>query len=188
MKSLYKWRGFILGVLGLGLIVTPPSPLKYGPTIVAAILLAVGILLRIFARRTIGEHTRGNTHVAPTLVTTGAYSLMRHPLYVSNSFIASAAIIFHLGFDLWTIPFFVALFALEFALSKAEDQFLKATFQEKWIEWSAKTWAFFPNPRNFVATAQPRTFFQTLRADFSTWLWVILLIFLLYSRKVFFGA
>ena len=188
MKSLYKWRGFILGVLGLGLIVTPPSPLKYGPTIVAAILLAVGILLRIFARRTIGEHTRGNTHAAPTLVTTGAYSLMRHPLYVSNSFIASAAIIFHLGFGLWTIPFFVAFFALEFALSKAEDQFLKTTFQEKWIEWSAKTWAFFPNPRNFVATAQPRTFFQTLRADFFTWLWVILLIFLLYSRKVFFGA
>lgn len=188
MKSLYRWRGFILGALGIGLIAAPASPLRYGPTIAAAILLAVGILLRIFARRTIGEHTRGNTHAAPTLVTTGSYSLMRHPLYVSNTLIASGAILFHLGFDLWTIPFFVTLFALEFALSKAEDQFLKSTFQGKWIEWSAKTWAFFPNPGNYVASAQPRTFFQSLRADISTWLWVILLIFLLYSRKVFLGA
>ena len=188
MKRIYKWRGFILGLLALGLFITPAAPLQYGSTTTATLLLVVGILLRIFARRTIGEHTRGVVHAAPTLVTTGAYSLMRHPLYVSNTFIASGAILFHLGFELWALPFFAFLFSLEFALSKAEDRFLESSFQDEWNNWKDRTWAFFPNPRNFRPTPQPTSFFQSLWADRSTWLWVFLLIFVLYSKKVFLGA
>ena len=188
MKRIYKWRGFILGLLALGLFITPAAPLQYGPTTTAAVLLIVGALLRIFARRTIGEHTRGVVHAAPTLVTTGTYSLMRHPLYVSNTLIASGAILFHLGFELWTVPFLVVPLSLEFALSKAEDRFLESTFQDEWKNWKARTWAFFPNPRNFTPTPQPRSFFQSLWADRSTWLWVFLLIFALYGKKVFLGA
>ena len=188
MKRIYKWRGFILGLLALGLFISPAAALQYGPTITAATLLVLGILLRIFARRTIGEHTRGVVHAAPTLVTTGAYSLMRHPLYVSNTLIASGAIFFHLGFELWALPFLAVLFSLEFALSKAEDRFLEGYFQDEWKYWKARTWAFFPNPRNFRPTPQPRSFFQSLWADRSTWLWVFLLIFVLYGKKVFLGA
>ncbi len=188
MKRIYKWRGFILGLLALGLFITPAAPLQYGPTTTAALLLIVGILLRVFARRTIGEHTRGVIHTAPTLVTTGTYSLMRHPLYVSNTLIASGAILFHLDFEVWAIPFLAVLLSLEFALSKAEDRFLESTFQDDWKNWKARTWAFFPNPRNFRPTPQPRSFFQSLWADRSTWLWVFLLIFVLYSKKVFLGA
>lgn len=188
MKRIYKWRGFILGLLALGLFITPAAPLQYGPTTTAAVLLIAGILLRVFARRTIGEHTRGLVHAAPALVTTGTYSLMRHPLYVSNTLIGSGAILFHLGFELWALPFLAVLFSLEFALSKAEDRFLESTFQDEWKNWKARTWAFLPNPRNFRPTPQPRSFFQSLWADRSTWLWVFLLIFVLYGKKVFLGA
>lgn len=188
MKRIYKWRGFILGLLALGLFITPAAPLQYGPTTAAAVLLILGILLRIFARRTIGEHTRGVVHAAPALVTTGTYSLMRHPLYVSNTLIASGAILFHLDFEVWAIPFLAVLLSLEFALSKAEDRFLESSFQDEWKNWKARTWAFFPNPRNFKPTPQPRSFFQSLWADRSTWIWVILLIFVLYGKKVFLGA
>jgi protein-S-isoprenylcysteine O-methyltransferase Ste14 len=179
MKILYKWRGFILGALTLGLLFTPGSTLSLMPGIIAATLLLVGIFLRVFARRSIGEHTRGSVHEAPELMTTGAYSLMRHPLYLSNTMIACAAIVFHLGFSWEAIPFAITLLLFECSLALGEDRFLKKLFGERWTLWASKTWAFLPNPAHFRATEKNRSLFQTLRADTSTWIWIILLALIL---------
>ena len=183
MKTLYKWRGFILGALAVGLLLVPAAPLEHdegvATTATSAVLLLIGILLRIFARRSIGEHTRGSVHEAPELVTTGAYSLMRHPLYLSNTLIACAAIIFHLGFSWTAIPFGVALLLFECTLALAEDRFLKDLFGEQWALWANRTWAFLPNPAHFRVSEKSRSFFQSLRADTSTWIWIILLALIL---------
>ena len=179
MKILYKWRGFILGALAIGLLLVPGKNLDLVQGVVAATLLLIGILLRIFARRSIGEHTRGSVHEAPELVTTGTYSLMRHPLYLSNTLIAGAAIIFHLGFSWAAIPFGVTLILFECILAHAEDRFLKKLFGERWTDWASRTWAFLPNPAHFKASEKSRSFFQSLRADTSTWIWIILLVLIL---------
>lgn len=179
MKILYKWRGFILGALAVSLLLIPGKTLNLAQGVVTATLLLAGILLRIFARTSIGEHTRGSVHEAPELMTTGAYSLMRHPLYLSNTLIACAAIIFHLGFSWTAIPFGVAVILFECVLALAEDRFLKNLFGERWTNWANKTWAFLPNPAHFKRSEKSRSFFQSLCADTSTWIWIILLALIL---------
>jgi len=175
MKTFYKWRGFILGAMAATLLLVPGKDLNLEQGVVAASLLLIGILLRIFARMSIGEHTRGSVHEAPELTTTGTYSLMRHPLYLSNTLIAGAAIIFHLGFSWEALPFGGAVILFECSLALAEDHFLKKLFGERWTRWASRTWAIFPNPAHFSASEKSRSFFQSLRADSSTWIWIILL-------------
>ena len=165
--------------MAIGLLIAPEINLSLAPGIVAAALLLMGVLLRVFARRSIGEHTRGSVHEAPELMTTGAYSLMRHPLYLSNTLIACAAIFFHLGFSWMAIPFGLAVILFECTLAHAEDRFLKNLFGERWTLWASKTWAFLPNPAHFKASENSRSFFQSLYADFSTWVWIILLALIL---------
>ena len=183
MNALYKWRGFILGTMGLALVLFPATPLepRAGKIVVAmaATLLLAGILLRGLARMSIGEHTRGSVHDAPDLVTTGMYSLVRHPLYLSNTLIACAAILFHLGFSWVAIPFVTAILLLEFILAKTEDRFLKRRFGDRWNNWAGETWAFLPNPFHFKPSKVYRSFFSAIRADASTWIWIIFVVFVL---------
>lgn len=195
MKFLYAYRGWILGVFAVVLLAMPPMPLEMltvSDLLFITMMFVVFVLVRIQARRTIGEHTRGFKHDADRLVTEGIYSRMRHPLYLSNTGIAYSFIVLHLGFTLYAIPFVVFLVLFEVALSKMEDHYLEKCFGEQWKSWAAKTHGFFPSLKRIPVDTgaedslpfRRRSFLQAFCADRSTWIWLALIIFLILLRKI----
>lgn len=194
---LYRFRGYILGIIAIVLVTVPPSvfPKNFGANdfeindclagiLVAVLLYVVSALLRVQSRRFIGEHTRGYVHAADKLVTVGPYSRVRHPLYISNTGFAFGIAFFHLGASLWVIPFMIVVVAFEVTLSRMEDRFLEQKFGDVWRTWAAKTPAFVPRPCDSKHVIPQRTFCQAFFADSSTWLWLLFCNLLLVLRKV----
>ena len=183
-KLLYRFRGYILALFAVALVVCPASPLprdlshrsEFVPYIAALFLYACGIALRVRARQYIGQHTRGNTHEADELVTVGPYAYCRHPLYTSNTCIAVGAVFFHLGTSQLFVLFAPALLLFEFSLARAEDRFLEEKFGDTWRAWAQKAPVFPYNPAVLFpkkAPAPKRTFFQAFKADASSWFWFV---------------
>ena len=201
---LYRFRGYILGLIAIALVITPPcvfsTEIRSGvfcmDRCVLGILIAIPIyvvsaFLRVQSRRFIGAHTRGHVHAADTLVTCGPYARVRHPLYISNTGFALGVAFFHLGVSLWVVPFMVLVVAFEVSLSRIEDRFLERKFGDVWRNWTCGTPAFFPRlgcPNGSSCDSKhvpaQRTFWQAFFADSSTWLWLFFCNLLLILRKV----
>lgn len=198
---LYRFRGYILGLIAIALVITPPcvfsTEIRSGNfcvdhcvlgMLIAITLYVVSAFLRVQSRRFIGEHTRGHVHAADALVTCGPYASVRHPLYVSNTGFALGLAFFHLGVSLWVVPFMLVVVAFEIALSRIEDCFLEKTFGDVWRAWAAKTPAFFPRLGGTACGSSrvpaQRTFWQAFFADSSSWLWLLFCNLLLVLRKV----
>ncbi len=200
-KLLYKFRGWILGLFALGLLIVPGAPLK--PSILPAafstfLLITLSAFMRVQARRSIGEHTRGYTHAADSLVTTGIYSRLRHPLYVSNTGIAVSAIWWHFGINIVgdyspeqntsyviAAAFALGIAAFEILLSRMEDHFLEGKFGDQWRSWASGTPAFFPSLRPTSSQdAFQRSFSAAFIADRSSWFWILFYFTLLTLRKL----
>ena len=179
-KGLYRFRGYILAVMGIALIAVPPGV----HSLAALPLFLAGAALRIRARQFIGSHTRGSKHEAESLVVDGPYACTRHPLYISNTLIALSAILFHLGTDLMAIPFAVAVFCFEAYLAHAENRFLEKKFGDTWRAWTPSFGKCFKSRAN--ANARPkRSFSRAFCDDWATWVWLLLYNLVLLSRKTF---
>ena len=189
---LYRFRGTILGIIAVALAIAPPSlfPEKFyindciAGIFIALPLYVVSAFLRVQTRRYIGEHTRGKVHAADSLVTSGPYSRVRHPLYVSNTGFALGIAFFHLGVSLWVLPFVFVVVVFEKTLSRIEDRFLERKFGDTWRAWALKTPAFLPRLGESKHALPQRTFWQAFFADSSTWLWLLFCNLLLVLRKV----
>lgn len=98
-------------------------------------LAALGQLWRIYAAGVIYKNRR--------LATTGAYSLVRHPLYLGNFLIL-------VGFAIagwhWVVLVVVVLFFLFYypAAIRYEDHKLEGIFGDDWRQWSGMTPGMFP--------------------------------------------
>jgi protein-S-isoprenylcysteine O-methyltransferase Ste14 len=201
---LYRFRGYILALFAVALLACPAAPfphvsldalaLKGGgmtciPYIGTLLFYALGIALRIRARQFIGQHTRGNTHEAATLVTTGPYAHMRHPLYTSNTYIALGAIFFHLGVSGLFHIFIIALALFEYALARAEDSFLEEKFGDTWRAWAQRTPMSSANIEALFCRnsggSPARTVLQAFRADASTWFWFVFFNLIMVLLKIY---
>jgi protein-S-isoprenylcysteine O-methyltransferase Ste14 len=107
---------------------------------------ALGLGIRVVTvgfvpRDTSGRNTR--EHVAASLNTTGAYSLMRHPLYVGNYFMWLGVALFPRR---WWSPLLVSLaFWLYYErIMFAEEEFLRRKFGAAYTRWAARTPAVIP--------------------------------------------
>jgi protein-S-isoprenylcysteine O-methyltransferase Ste14 len=80
---------------------------------------------------------------AHTLNTTGMYSLVRHPLYLGNFFIGLGVVLFvHLW---WVLIVYTLAFWIYYErIMLAEEAFLLKTFGNDFLDWAARTNAFFP--------------------------------------------
>lgn len=211
MNKLYAYRGWVLGVLAIAMLLFPGDPISdvwlSEVLPLSAVLLVSFSILRIQARRSIGEHTRGFTHDADRLVTEGIYSRIRHPLYLSNGGVGYAFVVLHMGFQPVALVFVVALFAFEFLLSRLEDRYLENRFGDEWRKWAAATPAFIPRLTLGNKTAAPlhpekvsgenasplhpekdcapakRSFLSAARADASTWFWLAVVVAIIVLRK-----
>jgi protein-S-isoprenylcysteine O-methyltransferase Ste14 len=99
------------------------------------VIAALGQAWRIYAAGVIYKNKR--------LATTGAYSLVRHPLYLGNFLILAG---FTLACANWAVVAVVAFFLLFYypAAIRYEDHKLQGLFGDEWQAWGTRTPAMFP--------------------------------------------
>ena len=95
---------------------------------------------------TSGRNTQGQA--ADILNTAGMYSIVRHPLYLGNFFIALGISMFICLWWMILICILVFWFYYE-RIAFAEEEFLRKKFGEGYLEWATKTPAFFPKLNNW---------------------------------------
>jgi protein-S-isoprenylcysteine O-methyltransferase Ste14 len=103
--------------------------------LIGLLVAAAGQLWRIYAAGVIYKNRR--------LASTGAYSLVRHPLYLGNFLILGG---FTVACGNWVVVAVVALFFLFYypAAIRYEDHKLERIFGDEWHAWSADIPAMFP--------------------------------------------
>lgn len=142
------WLGIAMNVAGVACLAVPFRPQGYhNPifTILPAMIVAplsVGLVWK--ARRCLGRNWHAGAVVDQdqVLVQTGTYARLRHPIYASLLGMVMAT-----GFAYTWWPFFVAgailnLFGIEIRTA-AEERLLEQYFQDEFIEYRARTRAFF---------------------------------------------
>lgn len=184
MKSfLYKYRGVILGIFAVALLTFPHAE----GTVSASgfLLIAVAIVLRVTARRSIGMHSRGSRLEAPRLVREGIYSKVRHPLYLSNGLMGSGFVLLHLNWQTATFIFVGVLWIFVGFLAQSEDEFLKREFGKEWEEFAAVIPGFIPSLKGGRNKNYSRGIFGAVAGDLWTWIFLLLFALLLVARRMF---
>lgn len=121
-----------------------PGPVTASIGMSAALL---GMLVRLYASGYIMKNRE--------LATSGAYAVVRHPLYTGN-------ILLVLGFalansSLWAIPLALAFFWFYYPPAiEYEDRKLHGIFGRAWEEWAASTPALMPRLSNIARMGRGR--------------------------------
>jgi protein-S-isoprenylcysteine O-methyltransferase Ste14 len=131
---------FVLSVLGN----RPPTPLAW--ELSCFVVALCGLVLRAFVVGTApqGASTRGTTRpTADSLSTLGAYSIVRHPLYVANTLVAVGCSLLS---GTWYLPVIVVLLSFMYheRIAAREEAFLENTFGDRFRTWASEVPAMVP--------------------------------------------
>jgi protein-S-isoprenylcysteine O-methyltransferase Ste14 len=162
---LFRWRG-ILPFLLLPLFVVSfigaqdrtlgnDGDLLWGLGCFVVALFGLAIRIATVGRIASGTSGRNTlTQAARSLNTTGMYSLVRHPLYLGNYFVALGISFYPRA---WFLPILVtALFLLYYErIIAREEAFLAEQFGDEFRAWAARTPALIPSLRSYVRSALP---------------------------------
>ena len=127
-------------------------------------------LARVYIVGTGAAGTSGRTTAGPeaaSLNTTGAYSIVRHPLYIANIGITTSLALF-------THSLYAALFALIatsaffVGVGKHEDLFLEERFGEAYLQWKASVPGWLPRFDLWRPPAHPFHWPRVARREFYT--------------------
>ncbi|MDR3740508.1 MAG: isoprenylcysteine carboxylmethyltransferase family protein [Terracidiphilus sp.] len=141
--------GIFINIIGLACLAIPFRPSGYlSPlfTIIPAMIIApMSMRLVWAARKHIGRNWRAGAvlnddHI---LVKTGPYERMRHPIYASLLGMVVATAFAYSWWPLGVAGIIITLFGIEMRL-KAEERIMERFFQDEFIEYKARTRAFFP--------------------------------------------
>ena len=122
----------------------PPTPFAW--ELVCFVVALCGLFLRAFVVGTAphGTSTRGTRRpTADSLSTLGAYSIVRHPLYLANTLVA-------LGCSLlsgtWYLPLIVVLLSFVYheRIAAREEAFLQSAFGDSFRAWASDVPAMIP--------------------------------------------
>lgn len=158
---LFRWRGY-LPVVFIAIVLASLTRFRFlgGSEIddelwegLCLAVSACGLLIRALtvgyaAAETSGRNARAQR--AASLNTRGAYSMVRHPLYVGNFLI-------WMGIALYPHQWLVVLVCVTLywlyyeRIIVAEEAFLAEKFGESFLEWALRTPAFLPDFRAFRA-------------------------------------
>ncbi len=177
-QQIYAWRGLPPILILLWLFTFPRLSLAVRPLwLLAALLLLLGISLRVWARRYIGEHSRSNTLAAPILLTTGPYSLSCNPLYLSNIAIGWGVIALRVDYGnlLWGWVIFASHYWL---VARVEYEFLKQKYGQEYLQWIAQV-PFFIGKFHYQAGQPHNSLMKAVKNDYLSWLWLTLVIILI---------
>ena len=114
--------------------------------VVCFVVALCGLLLRAFVVGTApqGASTRGTRRpTADSLSTRGAYSIVRHPLYVANTLVAVGCSMLS---GTWYLPLIVVLLSFLYheRIAAREEAFLQSTFGDSFRAWASEVPAMIP--------------------------------------------
>ena len=121
-------------------------PTRFGWELFCFAVALSGLFFRAFVIGTAphGTSTRGTRRpTADSLSTLGAYSIVRHPLYIANTLVA-------LGCSLlsgtWYLPLIVVLLSFIYheRIAAREEAFLQSTFGDSFRAWASEVPAMLP--------------------------------------------
>jgi len=163
-----RYKEFYRQAIGLLLIAVCAAFTEPGhDRVIGGLALAVvGQVWRTFAAGSIFKNKR--------LASTGAYALVRHPLYFGNLLILA-------GFTIacanpWVIAVVVLFWLIWYpAAVRYEDAKLERLFGDEWREWSRGTWGIIPNRLNLARLADTQwSAHQSLIRNGELYIWLYL--------------
>ena len=157
---LFRWRSYmpllLIPLFALSVADDRP-PTSFAWEAVCFGVASTGLLIRAFVIGTAPEGTsaRGTRRpTADTLMTSGAYSVVRHPLYVANT-------LMWLGCGMisgtWFLPVILVLLSFIYheRIAAREEAFLHSTFGERFEEWTRTVPAMIPDVDGYRPSGVP---------------------------------
>lgn len=190
-EVLFRWRGVVLLVFAPFLYMATLNgeqvehalgePLGDAFEMASLGLVVLGQLIRILTvgfvpANTSGRNTAGQ--LADALNTTGAYSLVRNPLYLGNCVmylgvaLFSQSVLVALVLALVLLPYYERIIA-------AEEKFLSAKFGTAYEDWAARTPAFVPRFSGWVPLEVPFSWRTVLAREQASVFFAIVALYLL---------
>jgi protein-S-isoprenylcysteine O-methyltransferase Ste14 len=157
---LFRWRSYmplLLLPLFVFSIADGRRPTGFGWELLCFLVALSGLSIRAFVVGTAphGTSTRGTRQpTADSLSMLGAYSVVRHPLYLANTLVA-------LGCSLlsgtWYLPLIVVLLSFIYheRIAAREEAFLQKMFGESFRAWASKVPAMIPAFANYEPPGVP---------------------------------
>ncbi len=175
-QSFFRWRSY-LPLLLIPFIVwaIAVSHEPFGSAVVGrlwelgCVVFALGgLALRVYTVGTAGPGTSGrNTRrqKARSLNTTGAYSVVRHPLYLGNFLIVVGLSLFP---HAWVVPLIVAVVTIAYygCIAHAEEAYLEERFGAEFRRWAARVPAMIPSFSSFAPPARRFDWMAATRREF----------------------
>jgi protein-S-isoprenylcysteine O-methyltransferase Ste14 len=162
---LFRWRSYLpLVLLALVLAQVPHFQYLGGSrgidriwVLACLVIAALGVAVRVLAVGYAPGGTSGRTTRSPEasqLVTSGMYSVVRHPLYVGNLLIwVGVAAVLHTW---WLVILIVLIWTLYHErIMFAEEELLRERFGDAFVEWASRTPAIIPDPKLWRSPSVP---------------------------------
>ncbi len=123
------------------------APTPFGWEVVCLLVALSGLLVRSLVVGTAphGTSARGTRRpTAESLSTRGAYSIVRHPLYIANTLVALGCALLS---GTWYLPMIVLLvsFIYHERIAAREEAFLETTFGDSFRAWASDVPAMIPS-------------------------------------------
>lgn len=175
-EGLFRWRSYppvLVLALVVGKVAADPVPTGGAAAtpawVTAGLALgALGLLLRVWTVGTIpaGTSGRGTKELrAETLNTTGAYSLVRHPLYLGNGLLWTGVTTLT-GSPAWVALVTLLSWLYHERIGMAEERFLHARHGDAFIAWARRTPAFLPRFSGWTPSPWPFSLRFALGRDY----------------------
>lgn len=129
----------------------------------------VGLALRAYIVGCAAPGTSGRNRVrqvAESLNTTGAYSVVRHPLYLANALMWLGPVLYPRGG--WPAAVLSLAFWLYYErIIFAEEEYLRNKYGPAFLAWAERTPAFVPDFRRWVPPERSFNWLAVLRREYS---------------------
>ena len=172
----FKWRSYLpllllpAFIVGVADAARRPAPGAWGRVWQGACFLVsiAGFAIRVL---TIGTAPAGTSERstrdprASVLNTAGAYSVVRHPLYLGNSLVALGLACLP---GVWYLPVIVALASLLYheRIAAREERFLEERFGDEFRRWAHAVPAMVPAPGRYLPPVVPFRWRRVLGREF----------------------
>ena len=158
--TLFRWRSYmplVLVPLFVFSLFDDRQPTSFAWELFCFAVALSGLLVRVFVVGTApsGTSTRGTRKpTADSLSTRGAYSVVRHPLYLANTLVALGCALLS---GTWYLPLIVVLLSFIYheRIAAREEAFLQAAFGEQFRAWAAHVPAMMPAFGSYQASGVP---------------------------------